>query len=435
MKKRIISAVLVATLLLTLLGGCTGNGGGVSSTTEPLSKDLPDYTAGQIEKLQYDQGTTLTHSVGSTYAQFEKYCADMTVSGYAKLFERDTEALHCAAFQVENDYIYAYYAKRTGEARVIRGPLDTFNTGDCTQQSTKTASPSLTLMGQPISKNNGLGVVFVLPDGRLIIYDGGYGFTLDDPEAIYNTIKSVAPDSENIVIAGWFMSHPHNDHVSAFLKYAREYSDDASICVQRVIFNFAEHTWYDFLREDGTTEDCGKYVQQIFEYCQDKMPQTQVIKAHTGQIFDFGETKVEIMHTVEDLLPAEDLGYVNSSSMVIRVTVAGQSVLLLGDSTSSTSRILEDMYKEDLSSDMVQLAHHGMWAGTQTLYFYIKAPVLLWPTLPSVAVNWLTDNPALSAIKQAKDIYIAGSTNTTISLPYEVVKNKTDVLNDLNQYR
>lgn len=74
-------------------------------------------------------------------------------------------------------------------------------------------------------------------------------------------------------------------------------------------------------------------------------------------------------------------------------------------------------------------------AGTESLYFYIGAPVLLWPTLPSVAVKWLADHPALSAIRQAKDIYIAGSENTTLQLPYELIKNKEHVLKELNQFR
>jgi hypothetical protein len=430
MKKRILCLTLAVLLLCGLITGC--NKEDSTPTTEPISENLPDYTAGHITKLQYDVGTTLSRSMAGTYAQFEKYCADMEASGYEKLYERDTKDLRCAAFQVENEYIYAYYAKRTGEARVIRGPLDTFSAGDCKEDTGITASPTLTLMGQPITKNNGLGVVFVLPDGRLIIYDGGFGYTNEDPEAIYTTIKSVAPDKENIVIAGWFMSHPHNDHVTAFLKYAREYSTDETIHVQRVIFNFADHTWYDFAREDGTTENCGKYVLEILKCCREKLPGTQVIKAHTGQVYDFGDTKVEIMHTVEDQLPAENLGYVNTSSMVIRVNIAGQSVLLLGDSTSTTSSALEGIYQESLSSDMVQLAHHGMWAGTKTLYFYVHAPVLLWPTLPGVAEDWLVDQPVLSALTYAKDIYIAGTGCTTLQLPYQVVGNKQQVLSTMN---
>ena len=35
------------------------------------------------------------------------------------------------------------------------------------------------------------------------------------------------------------------------------------------------------------------------------LPDAQVIKAHNGQIFDFGGAQVEILYTVEDLLPAE----------------------------------------------------------------------------------------------------------------------------------
>lgn len=427
MKKRMIS-IFLSLLLLT---GCTGGNGG-GSTTEPVSADLPEYTAGVVTRLEYDAQTVLTRSLGSTYAQFEKYCADMARAGYEKLYSRDTQDLRCEAFLDAEHYIYAYYTKQTGEVRVIRGPKDTFSTGDCREDTGVTANPSLTMIGQQANRNNGQGFVFVLPDGRLILQDGGNWFADLEPDLIYNAIKTVAPDPENIVIAAWFISHPHSDHIGAFLKFVTDYAHDETIRLQRVIHGFAGSQWYDFERADGTVEESGHYVLEMYELLRTKLPDTQVIRAMTGQVFDFGTAQVEILHSVEDQLPAEDLGYINSSSMVIRVHIAGQTVLLLADTTSATAPVLIEMYGESLSSDVVQLAHHGMWAGSAMLYFYSMAPVLLWPTLPSVAVDWLADKPAMAAIEYASDIYIAGTGLTTLALPYSIVGNKQAVIADLS---
>jgi hypothetical protein len=132
------------------------------------------------------------------------------------------------------------------------------------------------------------------------------------------------------------------------------------------------------------------------------------------------------------MLPAENFGYVNSSSMVIRVQVAEQSVLLLADSTSISCSRLVTMLEDDLSSDIVQLSHHGMWAGTESTYFYAQAPVLLWPTLPVVAKEWVIDHPVLSALTYAEDVFISGTGLTTLELPYTPVGNKQAVMAELN---
>lgn len=432
--RRFMLLVLIFALCGSICAGCAQNNEATTTTTTTAPAEVPptkEYTAGTVTKLEYDENTMLTYSEGSTLEDFEKYCAGLGKLGLEKVFDRDTVDVRCVAYLDGQEYIYAYYAKRIQEVRVTVGPKDTFCAGDCTDNTGVTATPTLTMVGQKPNKNNGQGFVFVLPDGRLILQDGGNWFDDIEPDLIYNAIKTVAPDPENIVIAGWFISHPHSDHIGAFLKFVTDCGQDETIHVQRVIRSFAGEEWYDFEREDGTVEDSGHYVLELEQLCSTQLPDTQLIQAHNGQIFDFGGAQVEILHTVEDLLPAKDLGYINSSSMVIRVHIAGQTVLLLADTTSTTATTLVDMYEDSLYSDMVQVAHHGMWSANEMLYFYTMADVLLWPTLPSVAKNWLMDEPMVAALKYAKDLYIAGTTLTTLELPYSMVNNKQEVLSTL----
>lgn len=95
------------------------------------------------------------------------------------------------------------------------------------------------------------------------------------------------------------------------------------------------------------------YRRCIYETCKEKLPDTKLIRAHTGQEISFGSSYVEILYTAADYLPAAKFDYVNSASMVIRVNIKGDSILLLADTTHSSGRILENMYSSHLQSDMV----------------------------------------------------------------------------------
>lgn len=435
--KRRWSLILTAVLLIGLLAGCGQSNGDVTTTgtttgnpttapTVPTTPPAPEEDEVKGVEIEYDENTKLVYYADSTPAFFDQYCAKLENAGGSRAYYRDTDSLRCAAYVTGEEYTYAYYAKRTGDMRVSMGLKETFYAGECTADTGVTATPKLTIIGQPSTKNNGQGYIFTLPDGRLIIQDGGFGYTTADPDAIYTAIRTAAPDENNIVIAGWFLSHPHDDHVSAFKKFMAEHGNDENVEVERVIYNFAAPEMYDFDREDGGKEKWSQYVIDVNALAGDT-----AIRAHTGQVFDFGCAKVEVLFTAADLLPAENFGYVNSSSMVIRVDVAEQTILLLADSTSISCSRLEAMIDEELSSDMVQLSHHGMWAGTQSIYFYAQASVLLWPTLSVIAKDWVFDHPVMSALTYAQDVFISGTDLTTLELPYTPIGNKQTVMAEL----
>ena len=140
----------------------------------------------------------------------------------------------------------------------------------------------------------------------------------------------------------------------------------------------------------------------------------------------YGEdASVEILYTPEDYLPAELFDYVNSTSLVIRVTVADTSVLLLADTTHASGRIIENTFGDYLRSDMVQLAHHGHGDGGTDVEFYkaIDAPYVLFPgrwNAPSPAEKWARDN--------AKEYFLNPENTTVIDLPYNGEKEKVKII-------
>ena len=159
-------------------------------------------------------------------------------------------------------------------------------------------------------------------------------------------------------------------------------------------------------------------------------PNAQVIKAHTGQELKFGSVSAEILYTIEDYLPGT-LDTLNTSSMVIRLTIAGQTTLLLADTTHRSGYILENMWGDYLKSDVVQIAHHGIWPSNSTLYDDVKAEVLLWPTHNYCAKDMLAErnyNAVIeNALSYAKDVYVSNDNVTVVALPFAITNNKEAV--------
>jgi hypothetical protein len=189
---------------------------------------------------------------------------------------------------------------------------------------------------------------------------------------------------------------------------------------------------YTYKRKDGQSEDCMPLAERLPQNVATYAPDAQLIKAHNGQIMRFGSATVEILFSVEDFLPTECFDYVNGTSLVIRIECAGQSILLLADTTHTSGRIIENVYGDYLKSDMVQLAHHGMWASYLSLYQCAKADVVLWPNTKEGIKNgnspWYNDKVVLGALEMAEDLYVSDVDNTTLTIPHTLTHNKDRVL-------
>jgi competence protein ComEC len=95
-----------------------------------------------------------------------------------------------------------------------------------------------------------------------------------------------------------------------------------------------------------------------------------------GQRFDIGPVMVEILHPP---LPGDGAGPVppvNENSLVIRLTTAGTSFLLMGDAGPETERALLGS-GIDLAGDVLQAGHHGSAASTSAELLAAVGPRLV----------------------------------------------------------
>lgn len=395
--------------------------------------ELPNYTGkGNHEIIDIDDDTYMLYASDASVNDFLNYYDAALINGFLPYESREVGENIFETLITEDKYIYMYYRAYDSSIRASIGPIGMLGQSDCSSGAEEIHEPSLSMIGQIASVDCGQGYIFLLPDGRLIIQDGGGKYSAK-PDYIYEAIQQIAPDPYNVVIAAWVISHPHGDHQNGFTEFVDNHGDDPYITLERIITNYISRDMYQYVREDGAKETNGAAVDRLRQIVKEVYPNTQFVKAHTGQVFNFGSASMEIIYTVEDYLPAEKFNYVNSSSLVIRVTVEDTSVMLLADTTHASGQIIEDMFGSHLKSDMVQLAHHGMAPSNASLYRCIQAEVLIWPSTYKHSSERFKQYGSTinAALDYAKDVYIADVEVTTVPLPYTVQNNKTEEMNKI----
>ena len=397
---------------------------------EPLPEELnylPKYD-GNYSIVDCGDGTYMMHISGTDATAFESYCNTVLANGFEKKSQRSEANNAFATFTSESKYIYVYFTAYNSEIRVMTGPVESLLPEDCSTEASKTVTPYIASIPQPAQ---GEGYIVRLPDGRFIIQDGGY----EGDDRVYNTIRELVGDEE-IVIAAWFISHPHADHYPAFIDFIKEHADDSDVTIEKVVYNYGH---IDMLTSDVTegdpvpTEDFLALSQALATYT----PGVPVFRAHTGQIIDFGCATVEILYTIEDHIPTT-ITNPNDSSMVIRIEIGEDSVIFLNDTCYASGPILHNLWGEWLKTDIVQIAHHGMWPSVESIYHDIQAEVVIVPNLCKYFKNYIADSRWVTvidaALSYAKDLYVSGDKIVVHELPYVVQNNKGEMYDYIINY-
>ena len=391
--------------------------------------DLPVFENVSTQTMDCDNDTVMIYTSCTSVEAFKAYCAKLEQAGFEKAFERSEFGNEFCALTRNDRYVYTYFSRYLSAVRIVTGPVEMLGLQDCSDGREEKYAPKLVTLGQRLTINCGQGYVFLLPDGRFIVHDGGCRFE-DGRDFVYDALKSIAPDPDNMVIAAWVITHPHGDHQEAFEDFARDHGED--VVIQKMIFNYSAAKAHIMAREDGSRDDCEALVHTMYEICSEYLPDTQVVKAHTGQIFNFGSVNMEVLYTIEDFFPGFGIDYTNASSIVVRITIAGQTFMILGDTTHNSGRVLERTWKEYLKSDVMQIAHHGLWPSNSSLYKkYLQSEIMLWPTHAKDAKWALAQDFAdanRAALEFAKDVYLSGNDNVIYDLPLVVKNNKDEVL-------
>ncbi len=225
----------------------------------------------------------------------------------------------------------------------------------------------------------GMGFIFKLSDGSFFVIDGGMGGNNEyysqwksQAETLLNALRAYAPDPNHIRIAGWLLTHLHQDHVGVFDEVVYNHLDTVSI--DKVIYSLpaegfsgfdkpaAYSIWDDFEEALNTLRVAGK---------------TEIIKAHMGMKFNFGNLGLTILSAPENVYGSSDpvamddptidstiwdIGNINDSCVVCTVNYYGKDLLFLADAYKVQLRavivpLLTNYIIDNIEA--IQVPHHG----------------------------------------------------------------------------
>ena len=264
----------------------------------------------------------------------------------------------------------------------------------------------------------GMSYVIRVSDGRFVLIDGGFD-EYEEADHLWDVLMSQYEGDDKPIIAAWFITHPHCDHFSGFVKFMNKYG--ARVRLESILYNWAP----DSLSKLKNTKNDLTEFNILIEKCRHS---TKIITPRTGQRYVFADAVFDILFVWEDLCP-EEIPNINDTSLVMRMEIAGRKVLWMGDAQGQASEcICRRFGEESLKCEIFQVGHHGYDGGSDELHRKVDPEVLLWPCPNfwySVVRLWETND------------YLIHSTNiktTIVSGQGEVVLDMTKPIPEFQPY-
>lgn len=353
----------------------------------------------------------------ATEADFDAYVALLKASGANVYLERNLGNDKFLAFAQNGKYYHVSFLAKRGEIRVIEEVETTSlaEFGYDKKGDKKTVFYQYALYYDPENNvtdttvNCGMLYVIKLSDNSLFMVDGGHIRQCSDEmmEGLWKFLLRITdtPEDGAIRIAGWYFTHAHDDHTDGCTKLLNHHHD--RIALERVLFNFP---YCGYMGGYSTS------IYGAFEAIAKYYPQVKVLKLHTGQEFTLADMKVEVFYAHEDLAERKDLDRVhfgdsNCMSSILKLTIDGKTIMMLGDTNVETEDMLKKYGDGSLwEADMVQVAHH-CFNYLDTVYEWIHAPVAVVPNSHYGANRWDNIGKLAGVLKWVKDdqVYYEGS--------------------------
>lgn len=247
---------------------------------------------------------------------------------------------------------------------------------------------------QMTSVGTAYGYVLRLSDGRFIIFDGGVSSAAPK---IYEIVKAQNVLDGKPVIAAWYISHFHSDHIGAANEFMKNYSEEIEI--ESFVYNLpGDEVYIDKNTAEGANnvEDTNMRARGVtmYERFAEFYPDVQVFIAHAGQQFRYGDIYIDVLWTSENLYRKQMLD-TNMSSVLISVTGESGRMILLGDQQEYGCAMMDAIYGSTLKCDLVHVAHHGYNGGDEAMYASMAAKYAMWSSsVEKINNNNLHYNPS-----------------------------------------
>lgn len=237
---------------------------------------------------------------------------------------------------------------------------------------TDTTFTQIKRAGAELSTAAGMSYIMQLADASFIIIDGGPANSKDEDDLLAY-LQSLTPGGQKPVIAAWFITHSHSDHMALANNFLVKYHDRVEI--KMAAYNFPP---YETVRgaadiNSGYLSRIELFTESITKY----WPEAEHYVIHAGQKLYLADAEIEILFTHEDLYPLE-YTWINHTSIAFRIKSGGKTIMILGDCEKTICQQMADTYGEYLKSDMLQLSHHGSNGACLDLYKRIDPEICFW---------------------------------------------------------
>ncbi len=253
--------------------------------------------------------------------------------------------------------------------------VQTVQTSGLTSVSTGTPNGAngvgeLWMLGSATGAQN-LSIVIKSPNGKLIVIDGGW-------EADADKLSSLILQQGGKVDA-WLITHPHEDHVGALCAILND--TGRKIKIDKIYCSLATPDWYRQVSPTGAG-----IADQLLSAFTKLSVGTVTNSIGRGTEINIDDVNIRVLNN----RGVYTYNGVNNSSMVYKIRVSGQSILILGDLAYDGGKdLIKTCTAAELKSDIVQMAHHGQQGVDQDAYALIAPTTCLWP---SPAWLWNNDN-------------------------------------------
>gem|GEM_PF-1102725 len=217
--------------------------------------------------------------------------------------------------------------------------------------------------------------------GHVVVIDGGW---TEDAEYVLEVINNLGGH-----VDAWILTHPHFDHIRAFNAiYA---SDD---CPEIDVIYASEFDWDQYHEEAAEWDQIADF-ETFYELAQDM---DNLVYLHAGDELDLIGLDMQVFHDYTSKVGGDAA---NDGSLVFKVSTEKLSMLFCADTGVSQSDVIIEKYGDELSSDYLQMGHHGNGGLSAEFYTLVSPSVSFfdapdWLMYPAEGTTYTTaENIAL----------------------------------------
>ena len=284
----------------------------------------------------------------------------LRAEGAKLVFERRVGETDLSLYEMNGRYARLSFVEKRGIVRVITTEEETLFTGYGDLDANGEVSMMLMNMDYVKARHdNGEGLVIQLADGSFLMYDGGYATEM---VPLVEYMEANTPKGQKPVISTWFITHSHGDHYWGFESLLK---DDA-------LFSRVEIKNVMLVIPTVEQWSIGRLPESFFTTKVTPMLEERgipLIHPFAGQVIRYPGVDLEVLMTVEDLLPVRPWDDNTASSVTfLHFKQAEKDVLVPGDSAGHGMNMLTDMYGTYLKCHVLQNPHHGCGGATKALF-------------------------------------------------------------------